>query len=185
MEFRGLSLLKEGLKWFCWMFLIARRGFFSFLSQFLFLEGSSKWSVQICKLTNSYLQSKEGFRRVVWFAYHSVCLIFIVSWGSVKCEFKGTVRWDFLPLNFLEKGSSQAPYSVSEGFSNLTSNSRRYSWFLFTPYYCLERRADTPYIVLYRELWLPTSFIAGTNVWSTSRNSGLTVTMESPKSRFI
>jgi hypothetical protein len=35
----------------------------------------------------------------------------------------------FLPVVFLGMGSSQAPYLLSEGFSNLISNSRRYLTF--------------------------------------------------------
>jgi hypothetical protein len=41
----------------------------------------------------------------------------------------GTVQRHFLPLIFLGIGSSQAPFSSSEGFLNLTSN-LRYSRFL-------------------------------------------------------
>jgi hypothetical protein len=35
---------------------------------------------------------------------------------------KGRVQQDFLPVIFSGMGSSQAPYSVSEGFSNQTLN---------------------------------------------------------------
>jgi hypothetical protein len=49
-----------------------------------------------------------------------------ISW---KCTVKGTVQQDILPLIFSRMGSSQAPYWVSEGFSNLASNLRRYARF--------------------------------------------------------
>ncbi len=67
---------------------------------------------------------------------------------------KGTVQRDFLPPIFSQMDFSQAPYSVFKDFSNLASNSRRYSRFLidspllfiaesqYSPY-CLERRVAT------------------------------------------
>ncbi len=76
----------------------------------------------------------------------------------------GTVQRHFLPLIFVGIGSSQAPFSSSEGFLNLTSNLRRYSLFLIDfpllfiaesqdSLYCLIRRvASTPRIVCNREL---------------------------------
>jgi hypothetical protein len=43
---------------------------------------------------------------------------------------KGTVQRDFLPPSFSLMDSSQATYSVFKDFSNLASNSVRYSGFL-------------------------------------------------------
>jgi hypothetical protein len=54
---------------------------------------------------------------------------------KIRCKctvlyLKGTVQRDFLPLFFSQIDFSQAPYSVFKDFSNLASNSRRYSRFL-------------------------------------------------------
>jgi hypothetical protein len=72
---------------------------------------------------------------------------------------KGTVQWDFLSQIFSLMESSQALYSVFKDFSNLASNSVRYSRFLidslqyFIPEspcspYCLLRRVVTLRIIL-------------------------------------
>ncbi len=45
----------------------------------------------------------------------------------LQFQFKGTVQLDLLPQIFLQMASSQASYSVSEGFSNLASKFRKYS----------------------------------------------------------
>ncbi len=74
---------------------------------------------------------------------------------DVTRSFKGTAQRDFSP----GMGSYQALYSVSEVFSNLSSNSKRNSRFLFTYRYCLERRVATPRIVYSGELQLSESFI--------------------------
>jgi hypothetical protein len=78
---------------------------------------------------------------------------------KIRCKctvlyLKGTVQRDFLPPFFSQIDFSQAPYSVFKDFSNLASNSKRYSRFLidspllfiaesrYSPY-CLIRRVAT------------------------------------------
>jgi hypothetical protein len=77
-----------------------------------------------------------------------------VWWKKQRLTLKGTVQRDFLPPIFSQMDFSQAPYSVFKDFSNLASNSRRYSRFLidspllfiaesqYSPY-CLVRRVAT------------------------------------------
>ncbi len=71
---------------------------------------------------------------ILYAAFFHVCGQFFPPVGRlvISTPFKGTVQRDFLILIFLGIGSSQGPYLVSEGFSNLTSISRRYSQFLLT-----------------------------------------------------
>jgi hypothetical protein len=87
------------------------------------------------------------------------CKKFFFSCSALKLTnrnalLKGTVQRDFLPPIFSQMDCSQAPYSVFKDFSNLASNSRRYSRFLIdspllfiaeSQYsaYCLVRRVAT------------------------------------------
>ncbi len=59
-------------------------------------------------------------------------------------------------LCFLRMGSSQAPYSVPEGFSNLASKSRRCLQFFF---FFVEENQYSPYRLIKR-VATPASFIA-------------------------
>jgi hypothetical protein len=68
-------------------------------------------------------------------------------WDLFLGLFKGTVQRDFLSPIFSLMESSQAPYSVFKDFSNLASNSVRYSRFFID-----SRRVHIPRIVYYGEL---------------------------------
>jgi hypothetical protein len=84
----------------------------------------------------------------------AILAAFVLYFLSIPLSFKGTVQRDFLPPIFSQMDFSQAPYSVFKDFSNLASNSRRYSRFLidspllfiaeswYSPY-CLVRRVAT------------------------------------------
>ncbi len=68
---------------------------------------------------------------------------------------KGTVQWDFLSEIFSLMESSQAPYSVFKDFSNLASNSVRYSRFLIdSPQYFIPESSYSPYCLLRRVVTL-------------------------------
>ncbi len=99
-------------------------------------------------------------RRNVTFSWHFYEMF--MSWPDFTKSaviLKGTVQRDFLSPIFSLMESSQAPYSVFKDFSNLASNSVRYSRLLIdspqyfiaeSPYslYCLLRRVVTLRIIL-------------------------------------
>ncbi len=74
--------------------------------------------------------------------------------GAVSCEsilLKGTVQRDFLPPIFSQMDCSQAPYSIFKDFSNLASNSRRYSRFLIdSPLLFTAESQYSPYCLVHR-----------------------------------
>jgi hypothetical protein len=68
---------------------------------------------------------------------------------------KGTVQRDFLSPIFSRMESSQAPYTVFKDFSNLASNSVRYSRFLIdSPQYFIAESPYSPYCLLRRVVTL-------------------------------
>ncbi len=70
-------------------------------------------------------------------------------------KLKGTVQRDFLSPIFSLMESSQAPYSLFNDFSNLASNSVRYSRFLIdSPQYFIAESPDSPYYLLRRVVTL-------------------------------
>ncbi len=70
-------------------------------------------------------------------------------------KLKGTVQWDFLSPIFSLMESFQAPYSVFKGFSNLASNSVRYSrFFIDSPQYFIAESPYSPYCLLQRVVTL-------------------------------
>ncbi len=73
--------------------------------------------LQLFKRRALYEHDNKHWKKVWW------------SFFANNKRVKGTVR-DFLPRNILRMGFFQAPYSVSVSFSNLASNSGKYSLFL-------------------------------------------------------
>ncbi len=64
---------------------------------------------------------------------------------------KGTVQRDFYLRFFSQMDFSQAPYSVFKDFSNLASNSRRYSqFFIDSPLLFIAESQYSPYCLIRR-----------------------------------
>jgi hypothetical protein len=81
--------------------------------------------------------------------YPKECTYVYITLGVTL--FKGTVQLDFLSPIFSLMESSQAPLSVFNDFSNLASNSVRYSGFLIdSPQYFIAESPYSPYCLLRR-----------------------------------
>ncbi len=71
--------------------------------------------------------------------------------SAAKKIVKGTVQRDFLPPIFSQMDFSQTPYSVFKDFSNLASNSRRYSrFFIDSPLLFIAESQYSPYCLMHR-----------------------------------